>query len=71
MTKFTNRLDIYGRAECPKCGNYVETAFARIHDLNDLVCRDHPGHPLFIEDGEVRRGGTQREVSTATPHPSR
>lgn len=42
--KIGNRLDIYGPSLCPICGNHRETTFMRVS--GELVCRDHPGHPL-------------------------
>lgn len=47
-TKIDDRLDIYGPSTCPICGNRRETIFGG----NQLVCRRHPGHPLFREPGK-------------------
>lgn len=33
------------RAYCPVCCEETETIFVRVGD--DLVCRDHFGHPLY------------------------
>lgn len=43
----SRRLAIYGQATCPICGNFMESVWARQGRRGtDLVCREHPGHPL-------------------------
>lgn len=44
----SERLQIYGPSTCPLCGNRREIAFGRVG--GELVCRRHPGHPLFEAD---------------------
>lgn len=39
------RLAPYGPSMCPLCDNRRETVFGR--RAGELVCRRHPGHPLF------------------------
>lgn len=46
-----DRLSIYGPSTCPICGNPRETVFGK--RAGELVCRAHPGHPLYQAPGPV------------------
>lgn len=54
-----DRLDPYTveprRASCPECGSYTETVFAPAWDVRGLVCRYHPGHPLYERKASMMR----------------
>lgn len=53
MTKtIEERLDIYGTPVCPIDGNVLEHVFAKVG--YQLVCRNHPGHPLYESDDRRR-----------------
>lgn len=50
ISKIDDRLDRYGASLCPICGNRRETVFGSV--AGELVCREHPGHPLHIEPAD-------------------
>lgn len=60
-----NRLDMYGRPECPICGQpqdrgyrddvSKESIFAG--ERYQLTCRNHPGHPLYVDAAELINAG--------------
>lgn len=46
-THIDARLDVYGTPVCPIDGNRLEHVFTRAGEIRQLVCRNHPGHPLY------------------------
>jgi hypothetical protein len=67
----SSRLQVYGqrpmwmKAFCPVCDTLKETVFFKVD--GEMVCRFHPGHPLYLE-GEGQESTTRRS-GPETPGP--